>query len=90
MYYKVRKFIGKDSFKAVAWDSKMYTASKFFEDKSPYTWHTFDITSGSSYIELDVKEAEVVMKELIHFLAAAKRTEDKLRALPKTKKKAKK
>jgi hypothetical protein len=85
MGYKKRMFLDDDTFKAIGWQSDYIVpkGDSIFGDRKPFTWHEFSISDGYSCINLDEKEANVVMKQLIHFLAHVSREEERLKNTPK-------
>jgi hypothetical protein len=85
MGFKKRMFLDKESFKAIGWESEFVVPKRdgIFGDRKPFTWHEFSISDGRNSINLDEKEANVVMKQLIHFLAYVSKQEEKLKNTPK-------
>ena len=92
MAYKKRMFLDKDSFKAIGWQSELIVpkGDGIFGDRKPFTWHEFSISDGHNCVNLDEKEANVVLKQIVHFLGHVSREEGRLKNIPKKPSKTKK
>lgn len=87
MGYKKRMFLDKETFKAIGWQSEYIVpkGDNIFGDREPFTWHEFSITDGHNCVNLDEKEAAIVLKQLIFFLGHVAKKEDELKNKPKNK-----
>ena len=85
MSFKKRMFLDNESFKAIGWESEIVVPKKegIFGERKPFAWHDFSISDGHNCISLNEKEANVVMKQLIHFLGHVSKQEEKLKNMPK-------
>lgn len=92
MAYKKRMFLDKESFKAIGWQSELVVpkGEGIFGDRKPFTWHEFSISDGRNNVSLDEKEANVVLKQIAHFLGYVSKQEAKLKTVPKKLSKTKK
>jgi hypothetical protein len=85
MGFNKRMFLDNESFKAIGWESELIVpkGDGIFGDRKPFTWHQFSIYDGHNCVTLDEKEANVVMKQLVHFLGHVSREEERLKNMPK-------
>ena len=85
MGYNKRMFLDKESFKVIGWESELVVPKRdgIFGERNPFTWHEFTICDGRNSVVLDDKEANVVLKQLNHFLAYVAKQEEKLKSIPK-------
>ena len=92
MGYKKRMFLDEDSFKAIGWQSELIVpkGDGIFGDRKPFTWHEFSISDGRNCVNLDEKEANVVLKQIVYFLGYVSKQEAKLKTVPKKPSKTKK
>ena len=92
MGFKKRMFLDNESFKAIGWESELIVpkGDGIFGDRKPFTWHQFSINDGHNCINLDEKEANVVLKQIVHFLGHVSREEERFKNIPKKAVKTKK
>lgn len=88
MGYKKRMFLDNETLKAIGWQSEYIVpkGDNIFGDRKPFTWHEFSITDGNNCVNLDEKEAAVVLKQLAIFLGHVAKEEEKLKNKKPTKK----